>query len=152
MERWLCPLAGYMHDADSSLSFFLSPSLSLSWHDILLMTTPPCRQGYCMKIVMLLIRLPILMYTTTLLSPVPRVLFPSFGFGTRSAFLHPPRFLYISRIIIPYLVPMHSPLVLMSLPFVPKMLAELNYLCCHKGKLNLTNMWYSACLVVTVYR
>jgi hypothetical protein len=53
-ERWLCPLTGCMRDTDSSPSF-----------NQLLMTTPPCRQGYCMEIVMLLIRLPILMYTTT---------------------------------------------------------------------------------------
>jgi hypothetical protein len=29
---------------------------------------------------------------------------------------------------------------------------SLRYLCCHKGRLNSTNEWYSACLVVTVYR
>jgi hypothetical protein len=31
-------------------------------------------------------------------------------------------------------------------------LGELKYLCCHKGRLNSTNVWYSVCLVVTVYR
>jgi hypothetical protein len=32
------------------------------------------------------------------------------------------------------------------------MIGVLCYLWCHKGKLNSTNVWYSACLVVTVYR
>jgi hypothetical protein len=48
--------------------FFLlfSFSLSLLRHDSLPMVTPPCRQGLC-RTVMLLIRLPVLMYTTALL-------------------------------------------------------------------------------------
>jgi hypothetical protein len=35
---------------------------------------------------------------------------------------------------------------------IPLMIGVLCYLCCHKGRLNLTSVWYSACLVVTVYR
>jgi hypothetical protein len=55
-ERRLFPLIGYVRHTDT---FFL---LQL-WHNS--MFTPPCRQGVCIWIVMLLIRLPIFMYTTS---------------------------------------------------------------------------------------
>jgi hypothetical protein len=32
------------------------------------------------------------------------------------------------------------------------LIVVLLYLCCHKGRLNLTKIWYSACLIVPVYR
>jgi hypothetical protein len=35
---------------------------------------------------------------------------------------------------------------------VQKSVSKLIYLCSHKGRLNSTSVWYSACLVVTVYR